>query len=654
MLKFRSSIRAKITVLLLALALIPLVVGTLTITNQTISAIHNEVEEMQTNNVKSNAEYINQWITDKISTIENVIEAHPEFQEGKKDEILPILQIIGDSEQEVKWYSFLNDKGTAYSTLGSTAQVDDQEHFQVAKETKEVFVSEVIKDVNSGDNILIIDVPIVDNKDEFIGAIQAIIDPSEILRLVDSIKVADSGFGYLTSSNGDVLVHPDEGKVGEKLEGEDLKFFEQDIATTTNGFSIVDDDTLAFQKIDATDWHLITVTPKDEVFSEVNRMQIFTIIIISVFVVVVAVIAYLLAKYVIRQIADIIDVMKEVSVGNLTNRIEVKGTDEIATVKRDINQMLDAFSGLVKRISGAITQVSRATTGLTDISSESRKHSQTITESVQSVVAGSDAQYQASEQTSKATDEIASDILSISESAMNVSQTANAVTKEVEQGNTEVTKAIKQINVAGETVEDSTEMVRSLKDRSQEVNQIILLISEIADQTNLLALNASIEAARAGEHGQGFTVVANEVKNLAVQTSEATEDIREIIDEIIGSTEVAATSIESGLSDVRESVSLVERIGEVFEMILHEFAEVTEQIEGVSSTTEDISAGTEEVAAASQDVTNETRNAINALSEVSTRVEEQNDSISSIAHSAEDLQAMASELEELISEFKID
>lgn len=609
---------------------------------------------MQTNNVKSNAEYINQWITDKISTIENVIEAHPEFQEGKKDEILPILQIIGDSEQEVKWYSFLNDKGTAYSTLGSTAQVDDQEHFQVAKETKEVFVSEVIKDVNSGDNILIIDVPIVDNKDEFIGAIQAIIDPSEILRLVDSIKVADSGFGYLTSSNGDVLVHPDEGKVGEKLEGEDLKFFEQDIATTTNGFSIVDDDTLAFQKIDATDWHLITVTPKDEVFSEVNRMQIFTIIIISVFVVVVAVIAYLLAKYVIRQIADIIDVMKEVSVGNLTNRIEVKGTDEIATVKRDINQMLDAFSGLVKRISGAITQVSRATTGLTDISSESRKHSQTITESVQSVVAGSDAQYQASEQTSKATDEIASDILSISESAMNVSQTANAVTKEVEQGNTEVTKAIKQINVAGETVEDSTEMVRSLKDRSQEVNQIILLISEIADQTNLLALNASIEAARAGEHGQGFTVVANEVKNLAVQTSEATEDIREIIDEIIGSTEVAATSIESGLSDVRESVSLVERIGEVFEMILHEFAEVTEQIEGVSSTTEDISAGTEEVAAASQDVTNETRNAINALSEVSTRVEEQNDSISSIAHSAEDLQAMASELEELISEFKID
>lgn len=654
MFKFRSSIRAKITILLLALALIPLIVGTLTITKRTITAIHDSVEEMQTNNVKLNGDFIDRWLSNKITAIENVIDAHPEFQDGDKDTILPVLSTIHDADNEVRWYSFLNDKGTANSILGSVAQVDEQEHFQVTKETKDVFVSDVIQDVNSGDNILIVDVPILDDKDKFIGAIQAIIDPSEVLRLVDSIKVADSGFGYLVSSDGHVLAHPEESQIGDILPDRELAIFEEDISKNQNGFSIDGDDTLAYQKIDRADWHLVTVTPKDEVFGEVNRTQVFTISIICVFVVVVAVVAYLLARFVIRQIADVIDIMREVSEGNLTERLDVKGNDEIAMVKQNINEMLDSFSTLVTRITDAIRQVADSTTGLTNIANDSRATSQTIAEAVQSVATGSDAQYQASEQTSKATDEIASDIQSIAESATNVSRTAHAVTKEVEQGSNEVTKAIEQINVAGETVEDSTEVVRSLKDRSQEVNQIILLISEIAEQTNLLALNASIEAARAGEHGQGFTVVANEVKNLAVQTSEATEDIRQIIDEIIGSTETAAISIESGLTDVRESVELVERIGEVFKMILEEFAQVTNQIEGVSSTAEDISAGTEEVAAASQDVTNVTKRAVTELNEVSTSVDEQNNSISRIAESAEVLSSMANELEELVRQFKVD
>src|SRR5699024_11940481 len=95
----------------------------------------------------------------------------------------------------------------------------------------------------------------------------------------------------------------------------------------------------------------------------------------------------------------------------------------------------------------------------------------------------------------------------------------------------------KQMDLVGASVQQSTEIIHSLKDQSQEVNKIILLISEIAEQTNLLALNASIEAARAGEHGKGYTVVANEVKKLTVQTSEPTDDIRNIIHEIITSTE---------------------------------------------------------------------------------------------------------------------
>lgn len=654
MLKFKSSIRTKITLLLLALSLIPLIIGALIITNQTISAIHDEVEEMQTNNVQMNGELINHWITQKVEVLENVIAANPNFQDGEKDEVLDVLQVVADADQEVRWYSFLNEKGTAYSTLGTTAQVDDQEHFTVTKETKDVFMSDVIEDVNSGDNILIIDVPILNDSNEFVGAIQAIIDPTEVLALVDSIEIGESGYGYLVSSSGVVLAHPENDKIGEPIaQGEELTNFKSNILKHNNGFLIDGEDTIAFQEVSASDWHLVTVTPEAEVFASVDKAKISMLIVISIFVVLVAVIAYVLARFVIKQISDIIQIMQKVSEGDLTERLEIKGTDEIAVVKQNINQMLDSFSSLVTRITGAIHEVATATSDLTNISNDSTSTSDSIAKSVGSVVTSSDAQYHASEQTSRATEEIASDIQSIAESATNVSSSAQAVTKEVEQGSKEVDTAIQQITIAGETVSDSTELVRSLKDKSQEVNQIILLISEIADQTNLLALNASIEAARAGEHGQGFTVVANEVKKLAVQTSDATVDIRTIIDDIIQSTDTASSSMESGLSDVKEGVTLVEQIGAIFHTILKEFEQVTAQIAGVSSTTEDLSAGTEEVAASAQDVTDVTKSALSELNDVSSSIQHQNDSISSIAQSAHGLSNMAEELEQMVREFKV-
>src|SRR5699024_12264001 len=97
-------------------------------------------------------------------------------------------------------------------TLNKTAEVSDQEHIQAVKDTKEVFISEVINDVNSGEPILIIDVPIIDKDDTFVGAIQAILDPSKILTLVDSIKLGEAGYGYIVYPSGNILIFTDDIK----------------------------------------------------------------------------------------------------------------------------------------------------------------------------------------------------------------------------------------------------------------------------------------------------------------------------------------------------------------------------------------------------------------------------------------------------------
>src|SRR5699024_8483874 len=115
--------------------------------------------------------------------------------------------------------------------------------------------------------------------------------------------------------------------------------------------------TIAFQQIPSTNWQLVTVTPANEVFANVQKSKIAATTIIISFVIIVGIIAYFLARFVIKQIADVIQLMRKVAKGNLTERLEVNGTDELATVKLNINQMLDSFSNLVVKIFDAIKQV---------------------------------------------------------------------------------------------------------------------------------------------------------------------------------------------------------------------------------------------------------------------------------------------------------
>ena len=122
----------------------------------------------------------------------------------------------------------------------------------------------------------------------------------------------------------------------------------------------------------------------------------------------------------------------------------------------------------------------------------------------------------------------------------------------------------KQMKTIDEIVKDSVQNVEKLNARSQEISKLVIVIKDIADQTNLLALNAAIEAARAGEQGRGFSVVAEEVRKLAEQTSTSVTEITGIVENIQNGFGTVTESLQDGYKEVEKGTTQIETTGKTF------------------------------------------------------------------------------------------
>ncbi|EAI6154714.1 PAS domain-containing protein [Campylobacter lari] len=148
-----------------------------------------------------------------------------------------------------------------------------------------------------------------------------------------------------------------------------------------------------------------------------------------------------------------------------------------------------------------------------------------------------------------------------------------------QEGDSVIENTVQNIQSIADMMNNSSNLVSSLNEQSEEIKNIIQTISDIADQTNLLALNAAIEAARAGEYGRGFAVVADEVRNLAERTGHSVNEITTTINSIRNVTAEVVQSIKDGLSGVNQSVDLAKEARECMEKIRNSSAQVAQAMQ---------------------------------------------------------------------------
>ena len=303
--------------------------------------------------------------------------------------------------------------------------------------------------------------------------------------------------------------------------------------------------------------------------------------------------------------------------GNLRQRLDTErmAADETGDMGRWINSFIDNLDGIVGQVIGAAGEVRHTNGDMLQRNTAVQQTASTVSDSAWEMLSLVEDQLEeiqraasTAEQMKHAMDQVVAD--------------AKGQFESVRAG----TQAIRDV------VDTSAKTVHSLDSRTAEIGNIVQVITEIADQTNLLALNAAIEAARAGEHGRGFSVVAEEVRNLAGRTATATHDIRTMIEGIQRETQHAVGFMENGVKDVDKSLKLAE--------------EASSDNTGLHDIVEEMFGIIKEIDASSQ----QHGNTVRSVADVST---DMNREIDGLKNSSELVGHTANKLHQLVGQFQV-
>lgn len=312
-------------------------------------------------------------------------------------------------------------------------------------------------------------------------------------------------------------------------------------------------------------------------------------------------------------------------------------TDEVGTIATAIHTLIGKFVNIVNNLKGSSET-------LTDFSAEIRKSIGNINESIANVNVAVDeiamgATNQANETTSVtqqmndmsiAVDEAMKNIEMLTESTgsmENSNRTANNTLDDLVQISNRTSQSIKMVY----------EQTNATNQSAAEIQSVVNIIADIASQTNLLSLNASIEAARVGEHGRGFAVVADEVRNLADQCRVSSEQIAQIIQELITKSNENVEAMDAVVSEMELQHEKLESTRTVFEELDTEINNVARAVENIKEITEGIGrvkdavySNMESLAAISEENAASTQETSATMTELSHIVEKCNDALESL------------------------
>jgi methyl-accepting chemotaxis protein len=310
---------------------------------------------------------------------------------------------------------------------------------------------------------------------------------------------------------------------------------------------------------------------------------------------------------------------------DLRPRVELGANDEFHQVGVAVNKMLDKFHPTITELAQTMNDLAYSAEQLAHVTKATRD--------------GVDQQEKETRQLTVAMGELTLAAEEVAKNAAGAEQAAIEARSNAGDGSDVVAQVSDSIKRLAKRVDDAAVVVRQLAEGTQSIGQVSESITAIAEQTNLLALNAAIEAARAGEQGRGFAVVADEVRNLAQRTQEATQEIQGIIEQLVSASSQAVQVMDDSKQEADKSVADSNRAGKAL-------AQIASAVESISEMNSVIATAASEQTS----VASEINKNIIAISEVSHQTAE---GTCRTLNESEEVAQISAKLDKMVNQFKV-
>lgn len=387
-----------------------------------------------------------------------------------------------------------------------------------------------------------------------------------------------------------------------------------------------------------------------------QTVQLYTIIAALLSISLIILITYIVVRTLLKPLTMMTKSLEEISngAGDLTMRLQVEEKDEIGRLASAFNKTLSEIQRIIIGVKQTASTVLKSSELLSEHTIETADGTQFVSDSVRSIESGVATQTAMTDDCVQTTISLARSVQHIAEVTGELLGQSERTKNAAETGQSIINEANEQMETIDDSVHVLSETINLIQSNTENISSFLSTISDISEQTNLLALNATIEAARAGEQGRGFSIVANEVRKLAEQTNNATNQIQELIHKMQKEVEQSSARMNESSKFVDKGKDITVKAGKSFLKVLEEIRGMSIQLQAITNETDEVSAATEEVNAAIETIAGTSHNTQDHIEDISDNCSQQSKNMHVMSESIQQLRHGSKELHNSVHHFKTD
>lgn len=641
---------------------------------QAKNILNDSIQTSAVNTVTKNAEIFSASLKDPINTIKNIsinkLSSQKSFINSLDSATIKTYywgqekDSFNDLVQNQKYLDkiFVADlNGNYISTAGKEKSIADHDFFQKTIKEQNLVISEPFTDNETGNRCIAITRPVlIGNQLQII--IGGTIKLNYLQELTKDMKIQDYGYSWIINNNLTTIVHPDPKRWGQKLNDyenyNELKTITTEMLKGKIGVSFYNQNGIekevAYAPIENTDWSLAITADRSDLLKPLTQMRKGNLIAVLITLLIGIIITYFLTAQITNPLVRLSNVAEEVAAGNLNQEIglEAHDKDEIGRLVAAIQTMIKNLSAMIKQVAEVSEKIGEANQNLSTSGQQISKNAEEVGSAIENIASGAEEQSANVDETAENVKGLIEQIEKVDNNTSNMTDSADKMMTSIEKGDQAVNISINDINDVKVKTEEISDIINNLGDNSQKIGNIVELINGIAAQTNLLALNAAIEAARAGEAGRGFSVVADEIRELAENSAGATDDIAALIKEIQKDVNKTVNKIDDNNETVDTAVKAINNTGNMFEDIEGEAEKLKALIEDIALNAGSMSKESQNVKRAVDEIATVSQEFAGSSEEVAAFSQEQIAATEDIVASTKKLAEMSDQMLNTVQNFK--